>query len=97
MKYGVPQGSISGQLLFLLYVNFKNASSVLHPIMIADDTNLFYTHSNIKKLFAMMNEELASIHQWLTSNTLSLNAKKQNISVSRNPVKKMTSLLCYHR
>ena len=96
VKCGVPQGSILGPLLFLLYVNdLKNASSVLDPIMFADDTNLFYTHSNIKKLFSTMNEELARINQWLTSNKLSLNAKKRNILVSINAVNMMTSLLCY--
>ena len=53
VKCGV---SILGPLLFLLYVNdLKNASSVLDPIMFGDDTNLFYTHSNMKKLFSTMN------------------------------------------
>ena len=66
-------------MVFLLYVNdLRNESSVLDPIMFADDTNLFYTHSNIQKLFSTMNEELASINQLFTSNKLSLNATKTN-------------------
>ena len=96
MKCGVPEGSILGPLLFLLYVNdLKIGSSVLDPVMFADDTNFFYTHSNIQKLFLTMTAELASINQWFTSKKLSLNAKKQNIPFSINPVKKMTFLLCY--
>ena len=89
VKCGVPQGSILGPLLFLLYVNdLKNASSVLDPIIFADDTSLFYTHSNIQKLFLTMNEELASINQWFTSNKLSINNKKTKYSCFHKPSEK---------
>ena len=78
MECGVPQDSILGPLLFLYVNDLKNASSALDPIVFADDTNLFYTHSNIQKLFSTVNEEVASINQWFTSNKLSVKAKKKN-------------------
>ena len=49
IKCGVPQGSILGPLLFLIYVNDLHLSSnLLQPIMFADDTNLFYSHKDRK-------------------------------------------------
>ena len=89
MICGVPQGSILGSLLFLLYVmDLKNASSVLYLIMFADETNLFYSNSKIQKLFSTVKEEPASINQWFTSNKLSLNATKTKYSFFNKPSKK---------
>ena len=76
---GIPQGSILGPLLFLIYVNDLNkASKILQPIMFADDTNLFYSHRNIKTLFYTVNKELEHINEWFKSNKLSLNVRKTN-------------------
>ena len=77
ITYGVPQGSILGPLLFLIYVNdLPNATNILDPIMFADDTNLFYSHHDIKTLFSTVNEELEKLGDWFTANRLSLNIKK---------------------
>ena len=59
VKCRVPQGSILGPLLFLLYVNdLPSASQLIDPIMFADDTNLFYSDENINTLFTTVNNEL---------------------------------------
>ena len=47
-----------GPLLFLLYVNDLPYSSVLEPIMFADDTNLYFEHTDLSILFFMVNDEL---------------------------------------
>ena len=82
---GVPQGSILGPILFILYINdMCNVSTLLKPILFADDTNLFYSGKDIKELCSVVSIELDKLCTWFQVNKLSLNTSKTNFMVFTN-------------
>ena len=82
---GVPQGSILGPLLFLVYVNdIIRVSPLLTYILFADDTNIFFSLKNHQTLVTIMNSELSKISSWFKCNKLSLNIDKTNFIYFKN-------------
>ena len=59
IKCGVPQGSILGPLFFIFYINdLANAPELIELLLFADDTSIFYSHSNLNTLASVLNNEL---------------------------------------
>jgi hypothetical protein len=86
---GVPQGSVLGPLLFLLYINdIQNCSDVVSFVLFADDTNAFYSNSGINIAKETMQREMNEILKWLNTNKLSINTTKTKLILFRARNKK---------
>ena len=82
---GVPQGSILGPLLFLLYINdLPKCSSSLNFILFADDTNIICSNDDPDTLETVLNKDLHIILNWFKLNKLSLNVAKTNYMIFKN-------------
>ena len=82
---GVPQGSILGPLLFILFINdLSKVSKVLHCTMFADDTSLFLSHINYRDLHNLFNSELELISEWFYANKMIINVAKTSYIIFSN-------------
>ena len=90
VKHGVPQGSVLGPLLFIIFINDLHraiSNSTVHHF--ADDTNLLLSNKSLKKLTLNMNHDLTCLCEWLRSNKVALNVDKTEVIIFKKPYTKL--------
>ena len=82
---GVPQGSVLGPLLFLLYINdLHNSVRYAKTYHFADDTSVILSSTSLEILSKRINKDLFNLSNWLKANKLSLNVKKTELVIFRS-------------
>ena len=77
VNFGVPQGSILGPVLFIIFINdIVMSSSLLRFVIYADDTNAFISSPNLRDAIRSANIELRKVTKWMADNSLTLNVDK---------------------
>ena len=91
---GVPQGSVLGPLLFLIYVHdLPNNLKVFQFYLFADDTSIYFESDNLLTLQKVVNRELRKVRKWLEANRLSLSINKTNYAIFHSKVRKTNEFI----